>query len=159
MSLVCFCALIVVAVYAGSETSRISSKYLNLSSEDERRSYGFGTTRGWIINNIIFIFGWTYPLTSTPTPTPTPYSNANAVIIVVKDAVLMCACPVSPDRTIWLEHQDIYYVIMSRWLYVITITEVLWLQASGDQDQTEEIIVSSGEPLIVFPLSSAHELQ
>ncbi len=33
-----------VAVYAGSESSRISSKYLNLCSEDEQRSYGFGTT-------------------------------------------------------------------------------------------------------------------
>ncbi len=90
-------------------------------------------------------------------PKPTPYSNANTVIIVVQrektNAVLMCACPVSPGRTIWPKYQDIYYVIMSRWLYII-ITEVLWLQASGDQegdqDQTEEMIDSSGEPLIVF---------
>ncbi len=33
-----------VAVYAGSESSWISSKYLNLCSEDERRSWG------WVIN-------------------------------------------------------------------------------------------------------------
>ncbi len=32
-------------------------KYLNLCSEDERRSYGFGTTWGWVINDRIFIFG------------------------------------------------------------------------------------------------------
>ncbi len=38
-------------------------KYLNLCSEDERRFYGFGTTWGWVINNIIFIFGWTITLT------------------------------------------------------------------------------------------------
>ncbi len=37
-------------------------KYLNLCSNDERRSYGFGTTSGWVINDIIFIFGWTNPL-------------------------------------------------------------------------------------------------
>ncbi len=34
-------------------------KYLNLCSEDEQR---FGTKWGWVINNIIFIFGWTIPL-------------------------------------------------------------------------------------------------
>ncbi len=37
-------------------------KYLNLCSEDERRSYGFGATWGWAINDIIFIFGGTIPL-------------------------------------------------------------------------------------------------
>ncbi len=35
-------------------------KYLNLSSEDERRSYGFGTTGRW--DDRILIFGWTIPL-------------------------------------------------------------------------------------------------
>ncbi len=37
-------------------------KYLNLCSEDECRSYGYGTTWGWVINDSIFIFGWTIPL-------------------------------------------------------------------------------------------------
>ncbi len=48
------------AVYPGSESSWISSKilYLNLCSEDEQRSYGFGTTWGWVINDRNFIFGW-----------------------------------------------------------------------------------------------------
>ncbi len=36
----------------------------NLCSEDERRSYGFGKTWGWVINDRIFIFGWTIPLTA-----------------------------------------------------------------------------------------------
>ncbi len=34
-------------------------KYLNLCSEDEQRSYGFGTTWGSVINDIISVFGWT----------------------------------------------------------------------------------------------------
>ncbi len=52
-----------VAVYAGSESSRIFIKnILILSSEDERRSYGFGTTWRWVINDRMFIFGWTIPL-------------------------------------------------------------------------------------------------
>ncbi len=52
-----------IAVYGGSESSQILSKiYLNLCSEDERRSYRFGTTGGWVINDRIFIFGWTNPL-------------------------------------------------------------------------------------------------
>ncbi len=37
-------------------------KHLHLCSEDERRSWGFGTTWGWIINDRILILGWTIPL-------------------------------------------------------------------------------------------------
>ncbi len=38
-------------------------KYPHLCSEDDWRSYGFGTTWGWVINDRTFIFGWTKPLT------------------------------------------------------------------------------------------------
>ncbi len=41
--------------------------YLYLCSEDEQRSYGFGTTWGWVINDRIFIFGWSNLLTSMET--------------------------------------------------------------------------------------------
>ncbi len=34
-------------------------KYLSLCSENEQRYYGSGTTWGWVINDRIFIFGWT----------------------------------------------------------------------------------------------------
>ncbi len=51
-----------VAVYAGSERVGFYEKYLNLCSEDERRSYGFGTTWGWVINDKIIIFGRTITL-------------------------------------------------------------------------------------------------
>ncbi len=44
-----------VAVYAGSEPLRFHQK-------DELMSYGFGTTWGWVINDRIWIFGWTIPL-------------------------------------------------------------------------------------------------
>ncbi len=40
-----------------SKPLRFQKKYLNLYSEDERRSYGFGTTWWWVIND--WIFGWT----------------------------------------------------------------------------------------------------
>ncbi len=49
-------------LWEGLRALRFKQKYLNLCSEDERRSYGFGTTRGWVINDRIFIFGWTIPL-------------------------------------------------------------------------------------------------
>ncbi len=58
MSLQPFWALIVVVsllIFAGSESSVISSKISNLCSEDEQRSYGFRTTWG-------FHFCWTIPL-------------------------------------------------------------------------------------------------
>ncbi len=46
----------------GQRALGVHQKYLNLCSEDERRSYGFGSTWGWVINDRIFIFGWTIPL-------------------------------------------------------------------------------------------------
>ncbi len=42
--------------------SILYQKYLNLCSEDEQRSYGFGMTWVWVINDIIYIF---IPLTAT----------------------------------------------------------------------------------------------
>ncbi len=41
------------AVYAGSESSRISLKKSYFVSEDGWRSYGFGMTQGWVINDRI----------------------------------------------------------------------------------------------------------
>ncbi len=38
-----------------------SSEYLPLCSAEQRHSYRFGTTWGWV-NDRIFIFGWTIPL-------------------------------------------------------------------------------------------------
>ncbi len=46
-------------------------KYLNLCSEDERRSYGFGTTWGWVINDKILIFWVNYPFNRNVVPRPT----------------------------------------------------------------------------------------
>ncbi len=37
------------------------SKYLPLCSTEERNSYRFGTTSGWV-NDRIFIFGWSFSL-------------------------------------------------------------------------------------------------
>ncbi len=57
------CALIVVVSVQSTEGQgalRFHQKYLNLCSKDERRSYEFGTTRGWVIN-VSTIFGWTSP--------------------------------------------------------------------------------------------------
>ncbi len=49
-------------LWEGQRALRFKQKYLHLCSEDERRSYGFGMTWGWVINDRIFIFGWTIPL-------------------------------------------------------------------------------------------------
>ncbi len=37
-------------------------KYLPLCSAEQRHSYRFGTTWGWVNDDTIFIFGWTIPL-------------------------------------------------------------------------------------------------
>jgi len=39
-----------------------SSKYVILCSAEERNSYRFGTTWVWVNDDIIFILGWTIPL-------------------------------------------------------------------------------------------------
>ncbi len=41
-----------------------SSEYLPLCSAEQRHSYRFGTTWGWVNDDRIFIFGWTIPLTT-----------------------------------------------------------------------------------------------
>ncbi len=45
-----------LAILEGLRAVRFHQKYLNLCSEDERRSYRFGTTWGWVINGRIFFF-------------------------------------------------------------------------------------------------------
>ncbi len=76
MSLLPFWALnISVALLSmqGQKALEFHQKYLNLCSEDEHRSYGFGTSWGWVIYDRIFIFGWTIPLMfSTETWYQTP---------------------------------------------------------------------------------------
>ncbi len=42
---------------------KLSSTYLPLCSAEQRHSYRFGTTWGWVNDDRIFIFGWTIPLT------------------------------------------------------------------------------------------------
>ncbi len=42
---------------------KLSSKYLPLCLAEQRNSYRFGTTWGWVNDDRIFIFGWTIPLT------------------------------------------------------------------------------------------------
>ncbi len=42
----------------GQKALGFHQKYLNLCSKDERRSYGFRMTWGWVINDRIFFFGW-----------------------------------------------------------------------------------------------------
>ncbi len=63
ISLLPFWALnvvVVLMVIEGQKALGFHKKYLNLCSELEQRSYGFGTTWGWVINDRLF--GWTNPL-------------------------------------------------------------------------------------------------
>ncbi len=64
MSLLPFWALNLSVVLLSMEDQKalgFHQKYLDLSSEDEGRYYGFGTTWGWVIIDRIFFFGWTIP--------------------------------------------------------------------------------------------------
>ncbi len=52
----------ILAVYGRvRDLSEFIKNILNVCSEDEQRIYRFGMTWGWVINDRIFIFGWTIP--------------------------------------------------------------------------------------------------
>ncbi len=53
---------IVLLSVEGRKDLGFHQKYLSLCSKDEQRFYRFGTTWGWVINDRIFILGWTVPL-------------------------------------------------------------------------------------------------
>ncbi len=55
-----WCSINIFFLISDSNILRIHQKYHNLCSKDERRSYEFGTTWGWLINDRIF--GLTNPL-------------------------------------------------------------------------------------------------
>ncbi len=44
---------------------KLSSKYFHFCSAEQRNSYRFGTTWGWVNDDRIFIFGWTITLNSS----------------------------------------------------------------------------------------------
>ncbi len=46
----------------GQKALGFHPKYINLYSKDEWRSYRFGMTWEWVIDDRIFIFGWTVPV-------------------------------------------------------------------------------------------------
>ncbi len=57
--------LVALLSMEGQKAGEFHQKYLNLCSEDEQRSYVFGTTRWRIINDRIFLFfGRTVPLSN-----------------------------------------------------------------------------------------------
>ncbi len=49
-------------LWEGQRALGIHKQYLNLCSEDERRSHGFGMTWRWVVNDRIIFFSWTIPL-------------------------------------------------------------------------------------------------
>ncbi len=49
--------LVVLLSMKGQRALGLHQKYLNLCSEDEQRSYGFGMTWGWVINYRISFLG------------------------------------------------------------------------------------------------------
>ncbi len=61
----------------GQKALGFHKTYLNLCSKYEQRSYGFGNTRGWVINDRRFIFAWTIHLSSVPKPGQLPRPGAN----------------------------------------------------------------------------------
>ncbi len=79
MSLLPFWALYLSVVLLSVQHQKalgFHHKYLNLCF-DERRSCRFGTTWGWVINYIIFIFGWAIPLKYIEIKKKTVIQNCN----------------------------------------------------------------------------------
>ncbi len=72
---------------------KLSSKYLPLCSAEQRTSFRFGTTWGWVNDDRIFIFGWTIPLSAEHSV----FSRLNGYIIHVMSyySVLIWSLPCS----------------------------------------------------------------
>ncbi len=121
-----------IAVYGGSESSRISPNYLNLCSKVQQRSYGFGITWESVINDRIFLFGWTIPLRCTPTrhgclePSVRDYTGTakrtarvrHGAITLVKRTALWVkhALGHSSKRLVWVHPQTflLYILLFSK---------------------------------------------
>ncbi len=100
---------VVLLSMEGLRALRFKQKYLNLCSDDERRSYGFGTTWGWVINDIIFIFGWTNPLREQSVCVLFPPLDGAAVPLK-RDAPAL-----SPDQKSCLSPPPSYECACSNW--------------------------------------------
>ncbi len=78
MSLLRFWALNVSIALLSMQSQKalgLYQKHLNLCYGDERRSYMFGRTWGWVNNDWILIFGWTIPLKSQSMSVKLNFSN------------------------------------------------------------------------------------
>ncbi len=91
-----------------------------LCSAEQRNSYMFGTTWGWINYDTIFIFGWTFPLKSTWDQIQQPAT------------ILICNIPLNSQwKWTWLQY----------WL--ITIFGLL-----QNFEQTD--LITSSEPIVLL---------
>ncbi len=104
-------------------------KYLNLCSEDERRSYRFGTTRGWVINDRTIIFGWTIPLNgivclSAADVLSYPLSTSRNQVLVQSQCYcrFLVGSTAEPFKNRLLFHRDWSYVTE----YVSSFVSLVW---------------------------------
>ncbi len=78
---------------------KLSSEYLPLCSE-QTHSYRFGSTWGWV-NDRIFIFGWTIPLSPVfPVSSIRCWMSSWVVFLFIKDCLFFCSSPYSCDTNI-----------------------------------------------------------
>ncbi len=73
-------------LWEGQRALEFHQKYLHLCFEDKQKTYGFGTTWGWVINDRIFIFGWTNTLNFIYLTSAVSYMQA----VPADDAGRMC---------------------------------------------------------------------
>ncbi len=74
---------------------KLSSKYLPLCSAEQRNSYRFGTTWGWVNDDRICIFGWTIPLNDHVIHVT--YFLLQNIEDILKDVLNFCCI----DNNIW----------------------------------------------------------
>jgi len=100
---------------------RFHQKHLNLCFEDERRSYRVGTTWGWVINDLIFIFGWTNPLKQDR-----ERYNANILLINGVDPYAVTKEDYAALPQIQYFHVDIIQTEKCSLIFVNTHNKCVW---------------------------------
>ncbi len=116
-----------------------SSEYLPLCSAEQRHSYRFGTTWGWVNDDRIFIFGWTIPLNflesnSTVCITPLVWvSSRQAVSLCISGGYISLSAgynskPVGCDRSLnKLLNHSLHWFIQNANFFSNKTNEIHWI--------------------------------
>jgi len=104
----------------GQKALGFHQKDLHLCSEDEWKSWGFGTTWGWVNDDRIFIFGWTNSLMNLSW-----FSNVNRIYFDLNE--------INSFKCFHMKHIFPQSCLHGTVLWTICIWAVIWARSDLNQ--------------------------